>query len=76
MTDEREPTPRISASREQTVEELNRGDPVEIDLDEFAARDDGKCGCAICLTLRRALAEGHRGTISLGVPDELRGQLK
>ena len=69
-------TPPAGVSRELTVEHLKRGEQVEIDLDEFAALDNGKCGCAVCLTLRRALAEGHRGTISLGVPAELREKLE
>jgi hypothetical protein len=63
-------------SRMQTVEELKRGEQVAIDLDEFARLDNGKCGCAICLTLRQAIAEGHRGVVSLAVPPELRDQLQ
>lgn len=66
----------MNVSREHAIEDLKRGRQLEIDLDEFASGDDGLCGCAICLALRRALVEGHRGTIWLGVPAELRGRLK
>jgi hypothetical protein len=66
----------MNVSREHAIEDLKRGERLAIDLDAFGALDDGECGCAVCLALRRALAEGHRGTITLGVPDELRGKLK
>ena len=66
----------MTESREHALEVIKRGYEIEIDLDEFASLDDGACGCAICLAVRRALAEGHRGTIRLAVPTELRGRLK
>lgn len=71
-----EPGYRWPVSREQAIEDLKGGEQVEIDLDEFARLDDGKCECALCLALRQAVAQGHRGTVSLVVPPELRDQLK
>jgi hypothetical protein len=55
----------MNFSREHTIEALNRGDLLEIDLDEFASLDNGKCGCIGCLAFRRALADGSEGTIYL-----------
>jgi hypothetical protein len=66
----------MKVSREHAVEDLKRGKQLEIDLDVFASLDDGVCGCAVCRALRRAHAAGHRGTVRLGVPAELRGKLK
>jgi hypothetical protein len=66
----------MNVSRELAIESLKRGEQLEVDLDEFASLDDGECGCAVCLALRRALADGHRGTVWLGVPAELSRKLK
>ncbi len=55
----------MNVSREHVIEDLNRGEELDIDLDEFASMDDGECGCAVCLAVRRALAEGHRGMARL-----------
>jgi hypothetical protein len=66
----------MNVSREHAIEDLKRGEQLEVDLDEFASLDDGACGCAVCRALRRAYADGHRGTVRLGVPPELRDRLK
>ena len=66
----------MNVSREHAIEDLKRGNELEIDLGYFASLDDGVCGCAICRALRRAHGDGCRGTVRLGVPDELRSKLK
>jgi len=65
----------VNVSREHVIEDLKRGHTIEIDLDEFASLDTGKCGCAICLAIRGAIAEGHRGTALFSVPPELRDKI-
>ena len=50
-------------SRENIIEDIKRGIPVVLNLNEFAEQDDDVCKCLVCVVLRRAIAEGNTGEV-------------